>query len=72
MSMELTLPDLSCGHCVRTVTETLQALDPQCSVQADLSTRRVHIDTHLSAQVVLDALSAEGYPAASPSNLSQS
>lgn len=63
--MELTLPDMTCGHCVKTVTQTVQKLDPQAQVQADLSTHRVTIETRVDPQAVKAALAEEGYPAAS-------
>ena len=35
--IELTLPDMSCGHCVATVQKTLLQLDPQARVQVGIS-----------------------------------
>lgn len=62
--IELTLPDISCGHCARTVTQTVQALDPAAQVQVDLPTHRVRIETTLPAADVEAALAEQGYPAA--------
>lgn len=62
--IELTLPDISCGHCVKTVTQTVQALDPAAQVQVDLPTHRVRIETQLPQAAVEAALAEEGYPAA--------
>jgi copper chaperone len=62
--IELTLPDISCGHCVKTVTQTIQALDPAAEVQIDLPTHRVSIQTTLPAPAVEAALAEQGYPAA--------
>lgn len=64
MTIELTLPDMTCGHCVMTVTRTVQALDPQAQVQTDLATHQVRIETTQSADAVKAALAEEGYPAA--------
>ena len=66
MTIELTLPDMTCGHCVRTVTRTEQQLDPQASVSTDLSTHTAVIDTTLARDLLLKVLAAEGYPAAAP------
>ena len=33
--IELRLPTMTCGHCVRTVTRTVQALDPGAKVDID-------------------------------------
>ena len=62
--IELTLPDMTCGHCVRTVTATAQRLDPAAMVETDLATHQVRIASNLPAQGFRDALAAEGYPAA--------
>lgn len=62
--IDLTLPDMSCGHCVRTVTETVQALDAEARVTADLAKRSVAIDTKADDQAVRTALTEAGYPPA--------
>lgn len=62
--IELTLPDLSCGHCAAAVTRTVQALDPAATVKVDLPTKHVSIETALPPEQVRSALAEEGYPAA--------
>lgn len=62
--IELTLPDMSCGHCVATVRKTLQQLDPQSRVEVDLPSHRVSIETSQSEAQVRAVLAEEGYPAA--------
>ena len=64
MTIELTLPNMTCGHCVKTVTQTALRLDPAARVQTDLATHRVTIDSGVAAQAFEAALAAEGYPAA--------
>lgn len=65
MTIELTLPDMTCGHCVKTVTATAQRLDPAARVQTDLAMHRVTIDSTTIDQAALEAaLAEEGYPAA--------
>lgn len=61
---EFTLPDMSCGHCVASVTKTVQALDAQATVQVDLPSHRVQIETTLSQEAVQAALTDAGYPPA--------
>jgi copper chaperone len=36
--------DMTCGHCVRTITEAVRAADPGAQVQADLAAHTVRID----------------------------
>jgi copper chaperone len=61
--IELTLKDMTCGHCVRTVTQTVQKLDPQAHVEIDLPRQRVKIETLQPPEAVRQALAEEGYPA---------
>jgi copper chaperone len=63
MTIELTLPDMTCGHCVKTVTQVVQQLDPAARVQADLPHHKVTVETSASADSVKAALAEEGYPA---------
>ncbi len=62
--IELTLPDMTCGHCVKTVTATVQKLDAQARVQTDLASHKVQIETTAAPERVRAALAEEGYPAA--------
>lgn len=63
--IELTLPTMTCGHCVRTVTETVQRVDERASLQIDLPSHRVQIESSQPAQAFAAALTEEGYaPAA--------
>ncbi len=62
--LELTLPDMTCGHCVATVKRTVAALDPNAQVEIDLPSHQVRIQTQADAEQVRKALEEEGYPAA--------
>jgi copper chaperone len=57
----LSIPNLSCGHCVRAVTEAVQAADPAAQVQADLATRQVQVQTTLPLAAVVAQLTQVGY-----------
>lgn len=60
--IELTLPTMTCGHCVATVTRTVQQVDPAATVEIDLPSHRVRIDSTREARAFLAALIDEGYP----------
>jgi copper chaperone len=62
-TIDLTLPSMTCGHCVKTVTATAQRLDPAAQVQADLATHRVTVQTTAARDVLVKALADEGYRA---------
>jgi len=62
--IELTLPTMTCNHCVKTVTETVRRVDPNATPQIDLATHRVRIESEQPAQAFAEALAEEGYAAA--------
>ena len=61
--IELKLPDMTCGHCVKTVTSTVQQLDGAARVQIDLPSQTVRIVTTQSPEAIRAALAEQGYPA---------
>ena len=62
--IELTLPTMTCGHCVRTVTDAVHQVDVQATVDIDLATHRVRIESQRPADDFTKALAEEGYEAA--------
>ncbi|RON62196.1 heavy-metal-associated domain-containing protein [Pseudomonas fluorescens] len=54
---------MSCGHCVKAVTQAVQAKDPTASVRVDLAAKEVGVESALSADQVIAIISEEGYPA---------
>jgi copper chaperone len=61
MPYDFHLPDMSCGHCVATVTETVKGLDRAATLDFDREARRVRIASELSREVLARALSEAGY-----------
>jgi copper chaperone len=62
--IELTLPTMTCGHCVATVTRTVQKLDAAAKVEIDLPSHRVRIESTQPPETLKAALAEEGYAAA--------
>jgi copper chaperone len=60
--MDLLVPRLNCGGCVRGVTRAVQAVDPQATVVCDLTTQHVHITSTADPLVILASLAEVGYP----------
>ncbi len=52
---------MSCGHCVKAVTQAVQSRDPAASVRVDLAAKEVGVESALSAEQVIEAISEEGY-----------
>jgi copper chaperone len=61
--IQLTLPTMTCQHCVRTVTEAIRALDPAATVQIDLPQHTLQVVSTQTAQAVAAALAEAGYVA---------
>jgi copper chaperone len=61
MTHSFSVPNLSCGHCVRAVTEAVKAADPAGQVQADPATKQVQVQSTLPREAVAAALAAAGY-----------
>jgi copper chaperone len=61
--IELTLPTMTCGHCVKTVTATVQRLDAAAKLQIDLPTHKVQIESTQPLDKIKQVLAEEGYPA---------
>jgi copper chaperone len=54
--------DMTCGHCVSTITKAVKAADKDATVQIDLATRRVEIEPgEADAQAIGDAIKEAGY-----------
>ncbi|RON86486.1 cation transporter [Pseudomonas fluorescens] len=52
---------MSCGHCVKAITNAVQAKDPAASVRVDLAAKEVGVESALSAEQVIAVISEEGY-----------
>jgi copper chaperone len=54
--------DMTCGHCVSTITKAVRAIDKGAILNIDLSNHRVVIDpTEADAQELRDAIREAGY-----------
>lgn len=62
--IELRVLNMTCGHCVGAVTKALQSVDPQATVDVDLETKRVRIESQQPVEALTRALEEAGYPAA--------
>ncbi|AZE52831.1 Copper chaperone [Pseudomonas synxantha] len=54
---------MTCGHCVRAVTQAVQSQDPAASVKVDLAAKEVGVESRLSAEEVISLITEEGYGA---------
>ncbi|MGL5831632.1 MAG: heavy-metal-associated domain-containing protein [Waterburya sp.] len=61
MTIKLTVPDMACGTCATNITEAIQQLDDQATVQTDLETKQVVIASTASESSLKEAIAAAGY-----------
>lgn len=57
------LKGLTCGHCVRAVTEAIKKLDENADVDINLATGKMAVVSELPATEIVKAVFAEGYEA---------
>jgi len=59
--IELTVNDMTCGHCASTITKTVKEVDAAGKCEIDLAAKRVRIaSTHPAAEFVA-AIREAGY-----------
>ena len=52
---------MSCGHCVRAITQALQAADAEAVVEVDLAAGEVRVASALSSEQISALIAEEGY-----------
>lgn len=62
--IEFNIPQMSCGHCVKAVTEAVQEVDAQAKVDVNLASKKVNIESGASRDKLVQALGEAGYPPA--------
>jgi copper chaperone len=55
------IPVMSCGHCVRAITEAVHAADANAKVETDLATHQVKVETTAPRAAVVAQLVEAGY-----------
>jgi copper chaperone len=60
--MKLHIASMTCGGCVRAVTATIKEIDPAASVDVDLDTRTVRVESHQPSLAFESALIEAGFP----------
>jgi copper chaperone len=55
------LPDMTCGHCVKAVTQAVQAVDPAAEIVIDLPSHRLEVQTQVTREALVAQLVEAGY-----------
>jgi copper chaperone len=59
--IEFRVSDMTCSHCVRTVTEAVKEVEPGAQVFVDLEAKRVRVDGAQGAKKLEGAIREAGY-----------
>lgn len=59
--LKLNVPDMTCGHCVGTVTKAVKSVDSSAAVTVDLPSKIVTIETTADASKISQAVETAGY-----------
>lgn len=59
--MEFNVNGMTCGGCVRTVSNAVRNVDPDASVEVDLASKRVSVQSKADAASVEAAIANAGY-----------
>jgi copper chaperone len=59
---EFDIPDMSCGHCVATVTKAIKAADPEATADIDLGNRKAKVASAVDPKAIGAAMEDAGYP----------
>ena len=62
--MNFQVEGMSCGHCVQSVTNAVQAVEPQAKVTIDLASGRVAVEGRDRRDAVAQAIKDAGYSVA--------
>lgn len=63
--MQFQVEGMSCSHCVKAVTQAVQALDSHAKVDVDLAAGSVRVESRRTADDIAAAITEAGYPARS-------
>jgi copper chaperone len=59
----LSIPDMSCGHCKAAIEAAILKLDPSAHVVIDMPNRRASITSSQPDAALIKALDSVGFPA---------
>ncbi|MDB5815154.1 MAG: hypothetical protein JWN23_2271 [Rhodocyclales bacterium] len=65
--LEFRVEDMSCAHCVDSITQAVKAADPNAAVEIDLPAHIVRVESELAGEDIVAAITEAGYtPVAAP------
>jgi copper chaperone len=64
MTYEFTVPDMACSACSATLTKAVQSVDATATVQTDVKTKQMSVDTQAAEADIRRAIADAGYTVA--------
>ncbi|RKG54265.1 copper chaperone [Acinetobacter cumulans] len=61
--MKLRIDAMTCGGCARSVTANIKDLDPNATVNIDVASKIVEVESTAEQQKLLEVLAEDGFPA---------
>ena len=61
MNQTFNVQGMTCGHCERSVTEALKAVDPAAEVKIDRAAGKVEVQSEQPREALAHAIAEEGY-----------
>ena len=58
---QFNVPDMTCGHCVSTITKAVKAEDPKAKVEISLAERLVKVESSLPKDEISERIAEAGY-----------
>ena len=52
---------MNCGHCTKTITNAILAVDPSAKVETDIPSKTVKVSSEQSIEVLSSTISEAGY-----------
>lgn len=59
--INLTINDMTCSGCVASITRVINGLDPDATIDANVETKHVCIDSPVDTDAVVAAITQAGY-----------
>lgn len=57
----LKVPEMSCGHCIKTIDGAVKSIDPAATVDADLAAHTVLVKSSANETRLREAIAEAGY-----------
>ena len=58
---QFNVPDMTCGHCVSTITKAVKTEDPKAKVEINLGQHLVKVESALSQGEIAQQIAEAGY-----------